>query len=180
MTSFLLSILVTAAALILSFLWAGWQGLVICALLTVMEVSFSFDNAVVNATVMRQLSQVWQRRFLTWGMLITSFGMYYLFPLIIVALATGHGLIEVSRMAIYHQERYSEYVMAAHAQISAFGGMFLLMVFLTFLFDEGKQLHWLGQIEKQLAKLGKLESVEVIAALAVLLALQSFLPADER
>src|SRR5262249_47033971 len=158
MRHYYLSYAVTLIALVLAFWWGRWEGLVVCALLMVMEVSFSFDNAVVNASVMHDMSPKWQRRFLTWGMLIATFGMYYLFPIAIVAAATGLNLAEVMRLAIRDQETYGQHLMASHAQIATFGGMFLLMVFLKFILDEGKERHWLGRMERALSKLGKLES----------------------
>jgi hypothetical protein len=42
-----------------------------------MEVSLSFDNAVVNASVLKKMSPVWQRIFLTWGILIATAGMFF-------------------------------------------------------------------------------------------------------
>ena len=66
----------------LSLLW-------IVIVLSVLEISLSFDNAVVNATVLQDMDKVWQRRFLTWGMLIAVFGMRIVFPLAIVAIAAG-------------------------------------------------------------------------------------------
>jgi len=179
MRIFFLSYIVTAIALVCSYVWAGFDGLFICALLIVMEVSFSFDNAVVNATVLKHMNELWQRRFLTWGMLIAVFGMYLLFPILIVALAAGLSLPDVVRMALYDQESYSRNLMSAHTHIAAFGGMFLLMVFFKFIFNEAKELHWLGKLEEKLAQMGKLEAVEVIMALSLLLAIEQFLPGDE-
>lgn len=179
MRHFALSFIVTILALIISFWWGGGRGLFICLLMIALDISFSLDNAVVNAKVLRDMSAIWQKRFLTWGMLIATFGMYYLFPILIVSLATGLNLMEVTRLAIDAPEEYSKHLMASHAQIGAFGGMFLLMVFLCFILDASKECHWLGHIEKQLARLGKLESVEVIIALALLLTLQSFLRQEQ-
>lgn len=179
MRHFTLSIFVTIIALVLSVLWGGVNGLFICSLLIAMEVGFSFDNAVVNATVLRHMNDKWQQRFLTWGILICVFGMYYLFPILIVAVATGINIYDVTMMALHDQDAYSQRVVGAHTSIAAFGGMFLLMVFMKFIFDAGKELHWLGKLEAQLARMGKLESVEIIVALALLLVLQHFLPGEE-
>mgnify|MGYP003394067350 CR=1 FL=1 len=179
MKPFFLSTIVTALALVLSFFWKEWEGLFICALLIVMEVSFSFDNAVVNATVLKHMNDAWQRRFLTWGMLVAVFGMYYLFPILIVSVATGLGIIDVTQMAVYDQESYSKHLLASHTQIAAFGGMFLLMVFFKFIFNAGKELHWFGALEEKLAHFGKLESVEVILALSLLLVIEQLLPGEE-
>ena len=180
MRYFTISFLVTVAALAIAFWWAGWHGFIICALLTLMEVSFSFDNAVVNAAVLKHMDEKWQRRFLTWGILIAVFGMRLLCPILIVAFATGLHLWEVSQLAIEQPEQYSAQVLASHVQIGAFGGMFLLMVFLHFVLDEGKEVHWIASIERRLAVLGKLESVGVVIALIILLCVQVFLPEEER
>jgi hypothetical protein len=48
MRYFGVSYAVAIVGMVLAYLWAGWEGLVVAALLTVMEVSLSFDNAVVN------------------------------------------------------------------------------------------------------------------------------------
>ncbi|MDD5456609.1 MAG: DUF475 domain-containing protein, partial [Candidatus Margulisbacteria bacterium] len=78
----------------LVFLWGfhlgginlAMEGLFIAAILSVMEVSLSFDNAVVNASVLKTMSAKWQKRFLTWGIIIAVFGMRLLFPILIVAI----------------------------------------------------------------------------------------------
>lgn len=178
MKHFTLSIIVTIAALVLSFAWAGVGGFFTCLLLILMEVGFSFDNAVVNASVLKHMDEKWQRRFLTWGILICVFGMYYLMPIAIVSIATGIGVIEVTQMALNNQEAYTHHLESAHTSIAAFGGMFLLMVFLKFMFDQGKEHHWIGPLEERLLKLGKLESMEVVLALSFLLVLEQFLPSD--
>lgn len=179
MRIFTLSFIVAIAALILSFVWAGMPGLLTCALLIAMEVGFSFDNAVVNASVLKHMSEVWQRRFLTWGILICVFGMYYLMPIAIVALATGLGIPEVTRLALEDQSAYTAHLESAHTSIAAFGGMFLLMVFLKFMFDQGKEVHWFRSVERKLAMLGKLEAVETVVALTFLLVIQHFLPEEK-
>src|SRR3546814_5828296 len=56
----------------------------IVLILSVLEVSLSFDNAVVNASVLKEMDEVWQRRFLTWGIAFAVFGMRIVFPLAIV------------------------------------------------------------------------------------------------
>lgn len=169
----------TVVGLLLAFAWGSWHGLFICALLSVMEITLSFDNAVVNATVLKDMSEKWQKRFLTWGILIAVVGMRLLFPLLIVAFATGLHLWDVGQLALENPDEYSRHVLGARVQIGAFGGMFLLMVFLKFILNEHKDLHWLGAIEEKLARLGKLESVEVIMALIILLFAQGMLDGEE-
>ena len=97
------SLLFTAICLAIAA-WLGWaqSGTVpgvlavlwIVAVLGVLEVSLSFDNAVVNATVLRDMDPVWQQRFLTWGIIIAVFGMRIIFPVAIVAIAAQIGPVE--------------------------------------------------------------------------------------
>jgi len=180
MQHFRLSMFITALCLAGAFYWGGITGLFIAAILAVLEVSLSFDNAVVNASILKRMDERWQQYFLTWGMLIAVFGMRFIFPIAIVSTATGIGFGGVADMALHDPDQYSRYLSESHVEIAAFGGMFLLMVFLSFIFDEGKELHWLGYIEEKLANFGKLESIEVVIALGLLLFAQSFLPEEVR
>jgi hypothetical protein len=61
------------------------------AVLAVLEVSLSFDNAVINATVLCRMNAFWQKLFLTVGILIAVFGMRLLFPLLMVAPPVARG-----------------------------------------------------------------------------------------
>jgi hypothetical protein len=135
---------------------------------------------VVNASVLQEMDAKWQRYFLTWGILVAVFGMRLVFPILIVAIATGLGSLDVLHMAINQPDDYARYLTDAYVGIAAFGGMFLLLVFLAFVLDEGKDIHWLRTLEEPLVRLGKLESIEMICALILLLAAQSFLPERDR
>jgi len=154
------------------------MGLVI--ILALLEISLSFDNAVVNASVLDDMDVRWRRYFLTWGILIAVFGMRLLFPILIVAVTAGLWPGEVFSIALEHPEEYAKHISTSHVEVSAFGGMFLLLVFLSFLFDRNKSVHWFGAIESKLAMMGKLESIEIIIASVVLLIVQSFLPDSSR
>lgn len=184
MRHFRYSILVTIFCLALAAYWGYhsngvggiWPALSIAAILGIMEVSLSFDNAVVNASVLKEMDEKWRQIFLTIGILVAVFGMRLLFPILIVAIATGQGMGAVSHMALYQPEVYSEHLHASHTAIASFGGTFLFMVFLSFLLDEGKELHWLGVVEEKLAQLGKIDSIGIILTLMVLMGLQMYLP----
>lgn len=56
------------------------KALTITAILAVMEVSLSFDNAVVNASVLRNWDHFWKMIFLTVGIFSTCIGMRLVFP----------------------------------------------------------------------------------------------------
>ena len=138
----------------------------------VMEVSLSFDNAVVNASVLKDMDAKWQQIFLTVGILIAVFGMRLVFPIVIVSVASGQGW----RCRAHGAEpsgRIRQASEASHAGIAAFGGMFLLLVFFSYMMDEAKDIHWIAVIERKLASFGKLDSVEVMCALIVLFLLQT-------
>jgi hypothetical protein len=140
----------------------------IVAILAILEISLSFDNAVVNATVLRRMDERWQRIFLTIGVLIAVFGMRLVFPLLVVTLSSHLNPVSVLNMALHHPHEYSKHLTDAHPAIAAFGGIFLLMIFLDFVFEE-REITWLTFIERPLAKVGKLDQVSVVLGLVVLI-----------
>ncbi|PSJ24206.1 hypothetical protein B7P34_34635 [Streptosporangium nondiastaticum] len=162
------SFAITAAGLALAGVLWGWQGLAIVAILSVLEISLSFDNAVINAGILRKMNPFWQKMFLTVGILIAVFGMRLVFPVVIVAITAKLGPIEAVRVAIQDHDRYEALVTSAHPAIAAFGGMFLLMIFLDFIFED-RDIKWLAWLEKPLAKLGKLDTLSVVVSLVVLI-----------
>ena len=184
MKDFKYAAILTAICLLLSAWWGAnnemgfMAAIVLTLMLGVMEVSLSFDNAVVNASVLKEMDHKWQQIFLTVGILIAVVGMRLVFPIVIVAVATGLDLSNVATMALERPEEYSKHLQASHVGIAAFGGMFLLLIFFSFLFDKSKELHWLGVVEKKLASLGKIESISVMLALFTLFILQLWLPLD--
>ncbi|MFH8592517.1 MULTISPECIES: DUF475 domain-containing protein [Streptomyces] len=162
------SFAITAAGLALAGVLWGWQGLAIVGILSILEISLSFDNAVINAGILRKMNAFWQKIFLTVGILIAVFGMRLVFPVVIVAITAKMGPLEAVNLAINDKPQYEHLVTGAHPAIAAFGGMFLLMIFLDFIFEE-REHKWLGWLERPLAKMGKLDMLSVIIALIVLL-----------
>ncbi|AKA03726.1 DUF475 domain-containing protein [Streptomyces noursei] len=148
-------------------LW-GWQGLAIVGILSILEISLSFDNAVINAGILRKMNAFWQKIFLTVGILVAVFGMRLVFPVVIVAITAKMGPIEAVQLAVNNKAHYEELVTSAHPAIAAFGGIFLLMIFLDFIFED-RDYKWLSWIEKPLARIGKLDTLSIIVALVVLL-----------
>ncbi|MFJ6660207.1 DUF475 domain-containing protein [Streptomyces sp. NPDC091377] len=162
------SFAVTAAGLVAAIFYGGWAAFGIVAILCVLEISLSFDNAVVNAGILKKMNAFWQRIFLTIGILIAVFGMRLVFPVVIVAVSAQLGPIEAVDLALTDKDRYQELVTDAHPAIAAFGGMFLLMIFLDFVFED-REIKWLTWIERPLAKLGKVDMLSVCVALIILL-----------
>jgi hypothetical protein len=151
----------------------------IVVMLSVLEVSLSFDNAVVNAAVLEEMDAVWQRRFLTWGMVIAVFGMRIVFPLAIVAIAAGIGPVEAVRISLTEPARYEAIVSSAHVGIAGFGGAFLAMVGLSFFFDGEKDVHWIIWLERRLARFADIKAAEIAILLCALYGISLLLPAEE-
>ncbi|MFC9286387.1 DUF475 domain-containing protein [Streptomyces sp. NPDC057052] len=162
------SFAVTALGLVAAVFYGGWTAFGVVAILSILEISLSFDNAVVNAGILKKMNAFWQRIFLTVGVLIAVFGMRLVFPVVIVAISAQLGPIEAVDLALTDKDRYQELVTDAHPAIAAFGGMFLLMIFLDFIFED-RDIKWLGWLERPLAKLGKVDMLSVCIALIVLL-----------
>jgi hypothetical protein len=135
-------------------------GIVIIVL--IIEIAFSFDNAVINAKILARLSRVWQTLFLTLGILIAVVGMRLVFPILLVALTANLHWTEVISIALNDPQTYANHIEAAHPALSAFGGGFLLMLSLCFFFNRNKTLHWLS-FERHMKKIGHWAVPPVIA-----------------
>lgn len=152
-------------------LWIGTSlgitALGTAVLLIVLEVTLSFDNAVVNAGVLRHMSSRWQKRFLTWGILVAVFGTRAILPISIVAISSWTNPLVIAWMAVADSEQYSMLLNAAHYTINAFGGMFLVMVAFKYFFNEDKERHWIQIVEQFLSRLGNIQAIETMLSLAV-------------
>ena len=93
-------LLITLAALIGAAFYGGIVGMVSAAILIVLEIVFSFDNAGVNAKYLDKMSHAWRNIFLTVGVLVAVFGMRLIFPFLIVCLAGNVGPVEAWNLAM--------------------------------------------------------------------------------
>jgi uncharacterized protein len=175
----------TAVGLLLGAL-LGWQStgtlggtltfFVIVAVLAVLEISLSFDNAIVNANKLKTMTPLWQKRFLTWGIVIAVFGMRIVFPLLIVVIAAHVGPWQAMVMAVSRPAEYAEIMDAAHLPIAAFGGTFLMMVALSYFVDAEKDVHWIRWLERRMAASASIRGIEIAVVLALLLGFAKLLP----
>ncbi|MER7002231.1 DUF475 domain-containing protein [Dactylosporangium sp. NPDC000555] len=161
---------------------AGLSALLAVIVLTVLEVTFSFDNAVVNSKLLTSMSPFWQRLFMTVGILVAVFAVRFALPIGIVALTAGLGFGEVIDLAVHHPAEYSAELAKAGPLIDAFGGTFLIMIAIGFFLDGSKQVHWIGWLERRLAPLGRYDNVGILAMIAAALVMVSTVdgPAEER
>ena len=166
MRHYLLANILLVVAVAWSFFYGGYAALLTVLMLCALEVSVSFDNAVVNAKVLGQMDEVWRRRFIIYGIPIAVFGMRLLFPILIVAIAAGISMYDAGSMALNDPKAYHHALEANEHTIFAFGGSFLLMVFLSFIFDDEKETHWIKPLEsnKAVAALSKIYATSLIIA----------------
>lgn len=159
---------------------AAVEALFIAAVLAVLEISLSFDNAIVNAVVLKEMTPLWRHRFLTWGMLIAVFGMRLVFPLAIVSVVGKIDPWSALVMAATQPDQYAALMTSAHLSVAAFGGAFLLMVTLNYFYDENKKTHWIPWIEKPVSHFGRIDAIEIAISMTILLVLMTFLPESEQ
>lgn len=143
----------------------GLSALFLATVLSILEISLSFDNAVVNAIVLKKMTPLWQHRFLTWGIAIAVFGMRLVFPLLLVGVMANINPIDALVLAATKPNEYAQIMISAHVSIAAYGGAFLLLVALKYFFEEEKDVHWISVIEKPISKLGRMDAVEIAIAL---------------
>lgn len=181
------SIFVTIVGLLCALFWGmqkhpGHEFLCvfIVIFLAILEITLSFDNAVVNAMKLEKMTPQWQHRFVTWGILIAVFGMRFIFPVLVVAIFSGLPFLRVVNLAINDVDKYTHYLQLCHAPLVTFGGAFLFMLFLSYFCNEEKNVHWLSAIELPMQKLHMLKSVEVIVTSVLVYFCQTVVPAEQK
>ena len=158
----------------------GWSAAFLVAVLSALEISLSFDNAVVNASVLNNWNRLWRNLFIWIGLPIAVFGMRLVFPILIVTMTTGLGTGETFDMAINRPDDYAAALTAVHHQVAAFGGAFLMMVAFEFFIDEEKEHHWIPGLEHLLLKLGTYQkAVGAGIVLASIVGISMMLPSHE-
>lgn len=184
---FLGSYIITIVGLIGAYLWgehvhsgSGLACVFIAIVLGILEISLSFDNAVVNAMKLEKMSHKWRTRFLTWGIIIAVFGMRFLFPILVVSIFAKLSMLEVANIALTNADKYAYYLHQTHAPIVTFGGMFLIMLFLNYFFDHKKETHWIKYIEAPLSHLDHIKGIEIVISLFMLLVTQNFVPVEQK
>ena len=166
MKYFVISFIIAVVGLIGAYFIGGFAAVYLTAILAVLEISLSFDNAVVNAKILQNMDEVWQKRFLTWGIVVAVFGMRFIFPILIVAVAANLGIIQTIKIALFEPHTYHEILLKTEELIYAFGGAFLWMVFSDFMFEE-KEVRWIKPLERTAEKFGKVNNISLIVAMII-------------
>ncbi len=180
MHAFIIPGIVTILALGAILFTLGPVAFLTAALLVVLEITLSFDNAVVNARVLKRMSPAWQHAFLTWGILIAVFGTRFLLPIVIVSVVAWMSPWEIGKMIFFDPEHYGELLEGARYSVHAFGGTFLLMVALKYFLDASKTIHWVHTLEEHLTRWGRIEAIEIAVALLTVAGISFLVPEEAR
>lgn len=179
------SYIFSALGILAAYLWTHYSHpgtelgvLFIVLVLSVLEVSLSFDNAVVNAAKLEKMSPVWQKRFLTWGIWIAVFGMRLIFPIAVVSIFAHLGFVDVINLALKDPDKYAHYLHISHPPIITFGATFLMMLFLTFFMNAKKEIHWFNFLENKLAILGHVKGLNVVITMLLLYIFHNYVGAE--
>lgn len=173
--------LITSISVVAWFLvwyYLGFEAFLITIILSILEITLSADNAVVNSRVLVKLSPFWQKMFLTVGIIIAVFLVRFVLPIFIVALAASLGISEVFWLALNNPEAYGHKLHEAAPMIDGFGGMFLFMVAMFFFLDSKRDGRWLEPLESWLAKFGSIRFSKAIFTAVVFGLILLAIPAE--
>ena len=159
---------------------SGLKDIFIVFVLSILEISLSFDNAVINATKLQKMAHQWCTIFLTWGILIAVFGMRLLFPIAIVSVFSGLGFMETLNITFNDVDKYTHYLELANPMILTFGGSFLMMLFLHYFFNTEKEIHWIKVLEEKISHFGHVKGIETVITLLILIGVQHFASAETK
>lgn len=140
---------VIAVMLTAYFVHPFWLTLYTCGILVLFELALSFDNAIVNAKVLQHMNPFWQKMFLTWGIVIAVVIVRFLFPIVLVYIASPYNFGHVWQIVLHNPTQYSTLLHKSYPMIAGFGAGFLGMLFLQFLKEtRATQNHWCRSFER--------------------------------
>ncbi len=159
---------ISLLAIVMTAVFLGPSALLTVLILCALEITFSFDNAVVNAKILEKLSKFWREIFLSVGIIIAVFGMRIIFPVLLVDVTSSLNFGQVIDLALAHPHQYAEQLEHAMPAIAGFGGAFLMMVALSFFIIENNTPYWLRGLEKAVRRLPRhIWTVALITLVAV-------------
>lgn len=161
------AVVTSLIVILVASILGGWSAVVPIMILAVIEITFSFDNAVINSEVLSGMSRLWQTLFLTVGIAVAVFGVRLILPIALVSATSGHSMQVVFDSALHHPEVYATELHEAYPLIAAFGGVFLLMIGLRF-FGEKRQVRWLNTVEAPLGEFNQPWWVAIVGALGAI------------
>ena len=114
--------------------------------LSLFEIITSVDNAIINAEVLRGMSQKARRWFLLWGFLFAVFVVRGLLPLLVVWIANPNlGIFGVFFAAFSQDPKIIDAIERTSPLLLLGGGVFLIFLFFNWLFLEPKNFGLAGE-----------------------------------
>jgi len=121
-----------------------FNSLIIIFGLALFEIISSIDNAVINAHVLKTLPEKYRKIFLFWGLLFAVFLVRGLLPFIIVKMVNPSlNFVQVFTVAFSQNKEIVHYVEHSKPLLLLAGGVYLFLVFLSWLFLEEKKYAFL-------------------------------------
>lgn len=116
------------------------ETLVIIFGLCLFEIISSIDNAIINAHVLKTLPEKYRKFFLFWGLIFAVVLVRGLLPFIIVWLANpALGFSQIVSFVFHPTPEITHYVEQSRPILLLGGGVYLFLVFLSWLFLEEKK-----------------------------------------
>ena len=114
--------------------------------LALFEIISSVDNAIVNAHVLSTVPERFRKIFLVWGLLLAVFVIRGVLPFLIVWMTnTDLSFYEIITFAFSGNEKIEKSVHQSAPLLLLGGGMYLFLVFLSWLFLEEKKYAFLAE-----------------------------------
>ena len=170
---------------ILIWIFIGWKlglaALTLTIILTLLEVTLSADNAVVNSRVLVTLSKFWEVMFMTVGILIAVFAVRFILPILIVMVGADVSFGQTLHLALNDPHRYGEELEKAAPLINGFGATFLLLVACEFFINRGRSHSWIKPLERPFIELAKiLPGGYLMFAVVIMYIGWLFVPSDQQ
>lgn len=141
--------------------------------LSLFEIITSVDNAIINAEVLRGMTQRARRWFLLWGFFFAVFIVRGLLPLLIVWIANPQlGIIGVFFAAFSQDPKIVQAIEATSPLLLLGGGVFMVFLFFDWLFLEPKNFGLKGERFFQAQGAWFFAIVSILLTVIVWLALQ--------
>src|SRR3989339_451036 len=116
-----------------------FETIIIIIGLSLFEIISSVDNAIINAHVLRTVSEKYRKIFLFWGIIFAVFVVRGGLPFIIVWMANPElSPLQVITFALSGSDEVKHYVERSMGLLLLGGGVYLFLVFLSWLFLEKK------------------------------------------
>lgn len=167
---------ITLVSWILVGYYMGLEAFFLVITLSILEITLSADNAVVNSRVLVKMSPMWQRLFMTVGIFIAVFLIRFILPILLVAVAANIGSGDALNLAVNHPDEYGEKLHEIAPIINGFGGIFLFLVATFFFVDVSREHFWIRNIEERLSKVASVKFIKYIVTTLLILTIGALLP----